>query len=393
MRTLREFLFGVLWAAAHQPSAGIRVIRGSLLAGPRPSFRIPHFAFLLCVALATPLAHALPEAAIGYQGQLALVKDPTGLERLGTPIELRFYLYSEATGGSPIWGRAVSVTPTATGHFATVLSDSIGTPLLDPSPALEAVLGQASATGELWLTFAAGRTESGELAPRQRIQPALKAYAAHSAERGTDGFTVTGTLKAYAFEATDAILESPVRVRNLTVADPEQPFTISGDLTLTGGLALTGGPLSSDSRITLAPGTTGGDFFPLGSIVMWSGAVAEIPDGWALCNGAHGTPDLRGRFLRGAPKGTNPGATGGAATVTLSLSEVPAHTHSVTYEVASNRDVSLFWVTVGKENEDERTWRGTNSNKRGTAMKSNHATQPHENLPPYYALCYIQRIY
>ena len=35
---------------------------------------------------------------------------------------------------------------------------------------------------------------------------------------------------------------------------------------------------------------------PKGSIIMWSGATA--PDGWALCDGQNGTPDLRGRFVR-----------------------------------------------------------------------------------------------
>jgi microcystin-dependent protein len=42
---------------------------------------------------------------------------------------------------------------------------------------------------------------------------------------------------------------------------------------------------------------------PIGGIIMWSGSIDEIPDGWALCdgekhNGKH-TPDLRGRFIVG----------------------------------------------------------------------------------------------
>ncbi|UCG71206.1 MAG: tail fiber protein, partial [Thermoplasmata archaeon] len=31
---------------------------------------------------------------------------------------------------------------------------------------------------------------------------------------------------------------------------------------------------------------------PSGTIVMWNGTV--IPNGWALCDGTNGTPDLRG---------------------------------------------------------------------------------------------------
>jgi hypothetical protein len=33
---------------------------------------------------------------------------------------------------------------------------------------------------------------------------------------------------------------------------------------------------------------------------MWSGTIATIPSGWALCNGSGGTPDLRDRFIIGA---------------------------------------------------------------------------------------------
>jgi hypothetical protein len=39
---------------------------------------------------------------------------------------------------------------------------------------------------------------------------------------------------------------------------------------------------------------------PRGLISMWSGTVDAIPHGWALCDGANGTPDLRGKFVVGA---------------------------------------------------------------------------------------------
>lgn len=37
-----------------------------------------------------------------------------------------------------------------------------------------------------------------------------------------------------------------------------------------------------------------------GMIVLWSGAIADIPNGWAFCDGNDGTPDLRDRFVVGA---------------------------------------------------------------------------------------------
>jgi hypothetical protein len=55
---------------------------------------------------------------------------------------------------------------------------------------------------------------------------------------------------------------------------------------------------------------------PVGAIIMWSGLLANIPAGWALCDGLGGRPDLRGRFIQGAAAGINPGAIGGATTHT-----------------------------------------------------------------------------
>jgi hypothetical protein len=73
--------------------------------------------------------------------------------------------------------------------------------------------------------------------------------------------------------------------------------------------------------------TVGGvSLIPPGVIVMWSGSVASIPAGWALCDGASGTPDLRDRFVVGAGGTRNPGTTGGAASGTTS--SAGAHTHS-----------------------------------------------------------------
>jgi hypothetical protein len=39
---------------------------------------------------------------------------------------------------------------------------------------------------------------------------------------------------------------------------------------------------------------------PAGVITLWSGAIADIPSGWYLCNGSNGTPDLRDKFVVGA---------------------------------------------------------------------------------------------
>ena len=65
---------------------------------------------------------------------------------------------------------------------------------------------------------------------------------------------------------------------------------------------------------------------PSRGIIMWSGTAADIPTGWALCDGTGGTPDLTDRFILGAGKTYQPGANGGAATATPSVAAGNAQT-------------------------------------------------------------------
>jgi len=69
---------------------------------------------------------------------------------------------------------------------------------------------------------------------------------------------------------------------------------------------------------------------PRGLISMWSGSIATIPTGWAICDGTNTTPDLRNRFVIGAGSTYAVAATGGATTVTLVVGNLPAHSHTGT---------------------------------------------------------------
>jgi len=69
---------------------------------------------------------------------------------------------------------------------------------------------------------------------------------------------------------------------------------------------------------------------PTGGIIMWSGLIGDIPSGWALCDGANGTPDLRDRFVIGAGGSRNPDATGGAEQETTSTDGDHSHFISLT---------------------------------------------------------------
>ncbi len=68
----------------------------------------------------------------------------------------------------------------------------------------------------------------------------------------------------------------------------------------------------------------GGGSLPTGKIVLWSGTIANIPSGWALCDGQNSTPDLRDRFIVGAGSGTQ-GTSGGTASPTAALATHSDH--------------------------------------------------------------------
>ena len=76
--------------------------------------------------------------------------------------------------------------------------------------------------------------------------------------------------------------------------------------------------------------STGESTLPVGIIAMWSGTIANIPSGWALCDGQSGRPDLQDRFILGARASGNPAinSTGGAHDRTLTESQMPQHNHA-----------------------------------------------------------------
>ena len=73
---------------------------------------------------------------------------------------------------------------------------------------------------------------------------------------------------------------------------------------------------------------------------MWSGSVSAVPSGWQLCNGQSGTPDLRNRFVVGVGGTYAVGATGGADQVTLSVEQIPAHSHGYSDKYTDGNRVS-----------------------------------------------------
>ncbi|MFP3798429.1 hypothetical protein [Paraburkholderia sp. SIMBA_027] len=71
----------------------------------------------------------------------------------------------------------------------------------------------------------------------------------------------------------------------------------------------------------------------VGEVRMWSGDPTQISTvwgfGWHLADGTSGTIDLTNKFVLGAGKTVTQGATGGSHTTTLSVANLPAHSHGI----------------------------------------------------------------
>jgi microcystin-dependent protein len=156
--------------------------------------------------------------------------------------------------------------------------------------------------------------------------------------------------------------------------------------------------------------------FVAGMIMLWSGSIASIPSGWALCNGSNGTPDLRNRFVVGAGNTYAVNATGGSAdaivvshTHTASASTVSDHQHAL----FANADTGTSALTAlnqanyrqqGGDNFLEYFIRGSStaatlglssaagSHTHTITVDTQGSSGTNANLPPYYALAYIMKL-
>lgn len=94
-----------------------------------------------------------------------------------------------------------------------------------------------------------------------------------------------------------------------------------------------------------------------GTVVMWAGLLSDMPAGWAICDGNNGTPDLTGRFVRSvSDAATNPGATGGTSSHTLSENDLPVHSHTGGTDSGGNHSHPYDYSTINN-NERDQDWR------------------------------------
>jgi hypothetical protein len=85
----------------------------------------------------------------------------------------------------------------------------------------------------------------------------------------------------------------------------------------------------SDNSTAIATTAFVQNSVPAGVIWMWNNITNPIPTGFQLCDGSNGTPDLRDRFVVGAGGLLSSGATGGTALTILTTGNLPSHAHAV----------------------------------------------------------------
>lgn len=148
---------------------------------------------------------------------------------------------------------------------------------------------------------------------------------------------------------------------------------------------------------------------PKGSIIMFGGASADIPDGWAICDGQNGTPNLVGKFIKA---GNISGEEGGKEEIKLTSKNMPKHTHTFvrgTFQTSIDGEhthtVSYKSGDLGDNASNRNNIIGDQTTTTSSAgahshtidMSSAQLSQEGQGIPlkwepKYYSLIYIMKI-
>jgi|GEM_PF-3637514 len=124
-------------------------------------------------------------------------------------------------------------------------------------------------------------------------------------------------------------------------------------------------------RITLLENSNTEEILiPSGTIVAWT--KPSIPEGWVICDGNNGTPNLRGRFIYGVANPETLLDIGGSST----------HTHNINLPVQAVQDRPYNKSGI----------QGISTEKNEDSDILVFQTGTASNLPPYVKLFYIMKI-
>lgn len=146
---------------------------------------------------------------------------------------------------------------------------------------------------------------------------------------------------------------------------------------------------------------------PSGVILIWSGSTGSIPSGYVICDGTNGTPDLRNSFVLGAGNSYTVGQTGGStdaivvshthtATSTSTVTD-PGHNHTGLNGAPFTSYDPPYATGGGFTGSGRYEFPTTATSTTGvtvstsTTNASAGTSGSGANMPPYYALAYIQK--
>jgi hypothetical protein len=338
---------------------------------------------VLTVPLFTlPSQAADPPHLVPFQGHLARpsATDPTRFEPVPSGrYDILFTLYAAPVGGeSKVWGpeRHPQVT-VVNGLLNALLGSVLGfentlasQPNFFRRPLYVGITIDADGNPN---------TADLELIPRQVLLPAVQALNANTLDGadwrtffiGTDAdatFT-PGVTKARDADLFDGIDSAAVFVDPANTSSPKVKTAQFAD-------AISGG-----EELFMVP---------KGAIIIWSGNA--LPNGWALCDGQNGTPDLRDKFVRGAP-GLGPYASGGSDTHAHTS---PAHLHSVDPPATTTGNNSGGGFTAGNALVSQQASRHTHTHSVNIPAFNSASTavtiDPASNVPVHFTLAYIMKL-
>ena len=384
--------------------------------------------------LATTLlaADSNPPEKMSYQGFLVdAVGIPLGSTNTGPKnYDVVFRIYSHETAASAsyrLWTEMQTVTVDK-GMFSIVLGDG-GAYGTEARPPLSTVFTNADASDRFIETMVRGIGPGGAdstVLPRLRLMAAPYAFLAANATKlgGIDAASFVRKDQAATFNGG---IQSPSIKIDATAgyamsgSDPMLSFDTNDSLQYSrannqvkfviGGSAVAS--VNASGTVTASGGFTGAGTVPVGTIVMWSGT--SIPTGWAICDGSQGTPDLRGRFVLAS--GTGSGLTartlnqsGGEQSHTLSLAEMPSHSHSGSGGTSSDGGHSHGYnsghgsqagIKSGDWNQGEigygdvpntTSWQSGHTHSFSFYLSTSGSSSAYNIMPPYYVLAFIMRV-
>ncbi len=305
---------------------------------------------------------------------------------------------------------------------ANTLESAVTTIDASKTTALNAITAQQSAS--VSAVTAAGQDSIAQTTANAATASSSVAQAQAWAESPTSPDPADSTKKSAKRWAEQAGADVTATVALVTAEGTKQVGLVAAEgaaqvarvNTLVTTVPAAGGIPQADSNGKLALGWLPSTFLASG-IVMFSGTfggtdgkrpipvgATDADEGWALCDGSNGTPDLRGRFIVGTGGDYAQGATGGAASAsvsgttgptTLTIEQIPAHRHSV-YTQSSNSGQSAIRTLLNEGLIKHRNWSyilpDMLTDTGGSQAHSHSMSGAVNTLPPYYALAYIMKL-